>query len=1599
MASKSITLHPAPTGKIPLKKGQLNPFIQHRVKLLMKKGREEWILFARAEEIFSSCQEELKRVFGERLELSVKGSLVAHLFNGEPFHDIDCHGVLNLTDLGVKELNQKGYEFQWTVLNRIKGLFFRAFSEDFTAFKDEESFARDTSYDLWNQQKMMPHANRNSGPANIHNLNLGEFEFTWYALARNPDKSERNFDFNSGALELRFDEKGDPFVQTSMGKIEDVIESVKEKKLLCINPEELKRKSIPRYLSKILFSSYCDENQQLLKDLIKNYALDKKDDAGSVSLKVISDVVFHFNQKGITPLTALLALYLIESDQEEIKDLSLKARAEFLKLNASLNIPQMQIFTALIEKSAKSELAWAFLLKASKISKTIHRNETCLHLEIPLDAVTPDHVLYLPVPLSLFQEKFTPSYPLFYFTLRDFISVNPSISAEAKTEIQALFKEQTKSIDFFPLTQAIFDKFSMPLNPKFIRQFFDWIQRQDQEEKELLPLEFFIKILSFMKKEDLLELDCLIFLKMYFRVFFGKVPPSLYAQELNPHVVIHAINSILENKKFNELEAPVQVGIVSVMKKLIEQFNPAPNPELAKIMINFYSFLFKHKDISPEIFLRAAGLCLDRGFYPQALSIMSSALSHATFKDQQFFGALLQRVSTMKLDLFIKFSLEHLKLLLSKEEIQFLMTNLVVDILKKRSLEEKQKCFELARKICTKENFDEIADSLLERISSHCKDSELFFSLLHQEKLVAVKPASFPSLNPVLFDFLNNQGHFATLDAKELTTLFKRAYEIEKIEYLKDVFSQVDKKKDAVEFFISIDFHELVDHFSLHFLVEFLLTKDSIEQTGHVRERKILLKHALDYFQKTLETNPERIKELKSILMRLHKAFIFQTVGHPLWEITLKLANQNSMADALDWIDVSLLEKDFLVLPHEKLYDSIYQHLEIELPFIQKYINMLISSVEESFDPSFQKTVHELIFSLISNAEEKVWVLDTHSKSDPKVVAFLSGYITHYFSLLENNDFGAHEQEILVRYTEMFFDASKMLIEFSCEDDIIKVLERFTHLVSLRRPSLQEFFLLSAKPRRFLLSALIKALSQKNHDLIAHVIQIYKMHFPLIDKVNGNLSWDRDMAAISDDCYTHLFTIFNKYIKENSHQSKEDAKIRNNLISLSHLFFELFSEITISIKHAKTYPEYAGPQGSHLKKKSDLVLRKFSDLIDIIGSKQHEELLSIFRGISKLMSFFDKETNVRVLMKLFQLGTAVLGKIEKECSIKLYEDIFPFIQMVHWIFMHDEDKSSFSKKHIFEFTTALKEASIKTPYEFLQRTHNVEILKTFYLFFDEKDLDIFIQTWIKQILSKGDKVSFEELCLFSSFGLMTHRSSTKKATKDGERFAVKTNTIDYNHFFEKESNITSFLTIFERAFRLYGQMIPAQFGPGNTLKVGLLHQESIFALFLLHAPIIHALIPNCKKEDRKLHLIRQFFDTIVSELHREKNILTQRILEYINHFFICLDPNQQPRFRFVEKSDREKNIKVFRDLIKKVLTVPPEERRVYLNSDILRCGWLNMIFKAHKEEFDKYLSKEEVDEIRQFFSNPLGEKGLLSQATALLQGAATLFSGLSPDKA
>ena len=307
-------------------------------------------------------------------------------------------------------------------------------------------------------------------------------------------------------------------------------------------------------------------------------------------------------------------------------------------------------------------------------------------------------------------------------------------------------------------------------------------------------------------------------------------------------------------------------------------------------------------------------------------------------------------------------------------------------------------------------------------------------------------------------------------------------------------------------------------------------------------------------------------------------------------------------------------------------------------------------------------------------------------------------------------------------------------------------------------------------------------------------------------------------------------------------------------------------------------------------------------------------------------------------------------------------------------------------------------AAIKTPYEVLQRTHNVEILKTFYLFFDEKDLDIFIQTWIKEILSKGDTVSFEELCLFSSFGLMTHVGSKKKATKDGERFAVKSNTIDYNDFFKKESNITSYLTIFERAFRLYGDKIPLEFGPGNTLKVGLLHQESIFALFLLHAPIMHDLIPKCKKE-RQLPLIRQFFDAIASELHREKNILTQRILEYMNHFFICLDPNQQPRFRFVEKSDKEKNIKVFRDLIKKVLTIAPEERRVYLNSDILRCGWLNMIFKAHKEDFDKHLSKEEVDEIRNFFSNPLGEKGLVSQATALLKGAATLFTGLSPDKA
>lgn len=216
------------------------------------------------EQVYIACKKTLESHYGP-VELAIRGSSVAGLFSKEKAGDLDLQAKFSFQHLKDKAaIIREGYSLRWKLLESLRELFLQQVPQE------KHAMIRSFSLDAFQfRDTNVLSAHLDQGPCNIHQLQVGEIEISCFIEIDPSKPPQRNFDFNSGALEIILNDQGQVVLQTPLENLEETIKEITSKELSCVRPHEISRRALSRYFNKLVFSGYVDPSPDLLTALIE----------------------------------------------------------------------------------------------------------------------------------------------------------------------------------------------------------------------------------------------------------------------------------------------------------------------------------------------------------------------------------------------------------------------------------------------------------------------------------------------------------------------------------------------------------------------------------------------------------------------------------------------------------------------------------------------------------------------------------------------------------------------------------------------------------------------------------------------------------------------------------------------------------------------------------------------------------------------------------------------------------------------------------------------------------------------------------------------------------------------------------------------------------------------------------------------------------------------------------------------------------------------------------------------------------------------------------------------------------------------------------
>ena len=548
-------------------------------------------------EIYRKCHKTLSEEFGPT-RLIMRGSSVSQLFSAEPFSDIDIHATIDVTDLPEQLRVGKGYGFKWALLKGISEIV----SEKLPLDRSGSRILIPSTEILYKEETNLLCSK--GAPFNVHTIRLpGDvpLEFTIFNIVKEVTKSQRNYDFNAGSLELSIEDNGDITLYSITPDIQAVIEELKLRALTCHAPDEIERKAICRYLAKLVISGYYDKDKELLCRMLESVQKRNPGKENKFLAKgVIEEIVAHFKEKRIDPSAPLLTLWLLVAEHPFLKIVIAEVKEALKGGGLADYVPGRKALFTLVQRGKKAESCWYLLMQSKSARRVVHRGEDSLQLEIPAFPLFADsevkQSVFIIIPI-VGLEKFSESViPQDFIDLHQ--DVKPLVQVEGQ-EIKGLIQKICQDVlikaPLYPVLSCVIDRFGMENQTDFSKLFIEWISLNDQlpEPKKLkIPLQFlrnlqptvlkaiedpslFIELEEILEGRSLHPLSMFSMLKMFYLLVGKKGLCSFESVRLQRVITCFTWGFFLKREAF---------GLLSrVEEEMMLDFAKAHVQELCKI--------------------------------------------------------------------------------------------------------------------------------------------------------------------------------------------------------------------------------------------------------------------------------------------------------------------------------------------------------------------------------------------------------------------------------------------------------------------------------------------------------------------------------------------------------------------------------------------------------------------------------------------------------------------------------------------------------------------------------------------------------------------------------------------------------------------------------------------------------------------------------------------------------------------------------------------------------------------------------------------------------------------------------------------------------
>ena len=1523
---------------------------------------------ASVQEVFASCKKQLKSTSEFRnCEMSIKGSAVTSLVASlseyqsaeEYFSDIDISVFVDLTDDPERAFST-GSRIKWTLLEAIKEV-----AKDKIPKEHLESFNRAPLDCITFFDKTIPLHSRKLKPFNVHILEVDSLEFTCVALVERPEKLERKVDFTCSSLELTLDDKNQAVLQTSLPNIEEVISDIQTKTLKCFDVGELTQKPFARYFLKVISPGYVDYNLLVLKELMSSFAKRRVENPQiTLEQEIVEEACSFFLERKRSPLEPLIYLLTSLEDSLEMKELFVRAKAQFFRYLAGSSSKALIHLSNLIKDNKPSELAWTLLLLAQSIEKIDFENQSFFKIRISSRALfdnIQERPIFFHLAISSLQAQFWESDFTFYQDLNCYPMDPRELKDETKESLQKATNRLFTRQSSFSVFHAVSKKFQLKKNDLFAKAFFDWFSNLSKENKGKVSLLDLSDAIGFLDVEGGIQVERSLEVGELFLKRFKELKVNFFENHLQLEKFLLFSETLLKNlRKLGDQDKEISLSFAKQIADDFESFHHASLEERSiyvKKMAFFNYILFSKNRVDLARVIQSAKECIDHDFFEPSLELTAVLIkaNDPTFEDH--FLSFLEKISEKNRPLVFSF--------LQKQNEQLTKTDLFQSQLKLyfkhqasvcKTQKEQKELTNLQNLLLSKKKLQELRGELIEKASRGCLESTEFFNrsiYLFQEPFFDFFEVESLSKDQLLF--LKGYKEFNSRFLKDS----QFAFEVSKIAYRAQIDEIVDfgfsaLAENAPELFFSL--FDFCNEKELSYDKKLKMANALLEHISkeHVKENiESFCFHLLSYlpaeFAQRVATNTA--DTLIDEITLFHKKFFLRSLNNVNWVLFWGILDETEVEKGFDkWFDV----KEFTV-SLDKNYKN--QHICLSLAHFRFDFQMLepileqIVSIFEKEEVQEKEYLDPIVYQILKSMPEELWKIAPKQVSPNLAVAnHLNELANFYFTYPDNLK---ENQEIF----NMLMDTLKASVHFGDREIRASVALKIFALIQLRNEQVSRNFFLSGKGDRIILSIINRAVLENESEELA---DLYDLYFKLFSVEVRGVTFRRltdSLLDITASEFTPHFDLWKKHVQKLIKSERENPNVE--LLNFS-FFLRFLSDMNCSlikeIERVKETEAGDSKELDHFIKVQHLCFGYIKELFDLCIKRKRFDLA---QALEISFSYFNhfSPNDMEEMTKRFFRTTQELSLI---CRKKELEDdeVDVLNKLIHLSSSAFQLLASLSNVEMDEESVVNLIEAIRVPLCYakedrIQTRQNLNILCLFESSLSQAQLKAYILRWGKSICERKESVSFRELNLFSQICLTTDAKIGRILSKTVHHEKFRDKQVLGLRFFDDPKNIILFLEIFDIAFKRFSDLIPKEGEVRDDQYTG------IFASFLIFSLYIRDAIPNFKSKHEIEKHLRHFLHVLAHPLKQNPSHLSLRVVGLCWNCMFCLDGNGEVRLRFEAPEDLAINCEIFYDLTQKIARMPEQS----LVENGINFRYLQSVFSRYKGKMSKGLKEEKTLEL------------------------------------